>query len=371
MDILFDGQNISFPAAFPQDTLDLAADWTLFDGFRGLQQWRAAEAESRAARLERDRAAFELGQQVAIRFTKALAALQLTEVAMQNVATLEDHLRLAQANEVSGASTHFDVLRIQAQREEALAAQVQAEDQSGLARAALAQAMGLSADARTLEGGLPAPEAESLADGDGPDLDRRGDFQALRLRQQALAARALALESAWVPDVVLFWDRQFYHYGDFNPLILETPAAGPYQAGGEGFGRSDMLGLGARWNLFGGGADLARLLDARDQAKAAAAALEAAGLQAQRDFDMWKRRYRDSARLYQARLRVLDQCRESVRLAQLGLQAGTLTNSEVLDAELDLFRARAGLVQAQADAAEARLNIELLKGDSQARQGQP
>jgi outer membrane protein TolC len=52
-----------------------------------------------------------------------------------------------------------------------------------------------------------------------------------------------------------------------------------------------------------------------------------------------------------------------VRLATLGLKAGTRTHTEVLDAELELFRARAGVIKAQADAMEAFINLELSLGE--------
>jgi outer membrane protein TolC len=357
-DVEFFGESIAFPIAYPQDVIDISARWTFFDGFRGLFQWRAAGAELEALRRQRAHAAFRLRQDVAIRYYKALAARMRTEVAGQNVATLEDHLRLARDYEDSGSGTHFDVLRIRAQHEEALADATQAGDQEGLARMDLAVAMGLSQDARTLEGALPVPQEDLVPEGMAADLDQRDDLRAQALRLEALERRQAAMVSAWTPLLYLLADKQYYHYGDFNPLILPTNAAN----GSPTLGDSEFFGVAASWDLFSGGADLARLLALKGDVQSAREGLQGAKLQALREFDSWKRRYRDSARLYRARLRVLDQCRDSVRLAKLGLRAGTNTNSEVLDAELDLFRARDGLVQAQSDAAEAWLTLQLLKG---------
>jgi outer membrane protein TolC len=357
MEVVFGGV-ITFPAAFPQDTLTLDARWTLFDGLRGWRQRQGDVAEAQAARLELSHAAFRLRQEVAMRFYKALAAQQLADVAQQNVATLEEHLRLAQATEDSGSATPFDVLRVSAQHEEAVAGALQAQDQAGLARLDLGQAMGLSADARSLDGSLPVPRAGDVADGLAPDLASRQDLQALALRREAQDRRAQATLASWAPQLYLFAERQYYHYGEFNPLILPTNDA----SGRMSFGDMYMEGVGLSWDLFNGGADLSRRAEAVAQAQAAEQGLAAAQLAAGREFDSWKRRFHDSTRLYEARLRVLEECQESVRLAQLGLKAGTRTNSELLDAELDLFRARAGLVQAQSDAAEAKLSIELLQG---------
>ena len=51
-----------------------------------------------------------------------------------------------------------------------------------------------------------------------------------------------------------------------------------------------------------------------------------------------------------------------VRLATIAVKAGTKTHAETLDAELELFRARAGLIRAQIDASEALANLELALG---------
>ncbi len=66
--------------------------------------------------------------------------------------------------------------------------------------------------------------------------------------------------------------------------------------------------------------------------------------------------------LYQAKLTDVDKAKESARLATLGFKAGTRTTTDVLDAELEQFRAEAGLVQAQLNALEALNNLEMAIG---------
>jgi outer membrane protein TolC len=51
-----------------------------------------------------------------------------------------------------------------------------------------------------------------------------------------------------------------------------------------------------------------------------------------------------------------------VRLAKEEERAGTRTSTETLDAELDLFRAKAGVVNALVNAAEAKIRLELALG---------
>jgi outer membrane protein TolC len=66
--------------------------------------------------------------------------------------------------------------------------------------------------------------------------------------------------------------------------------------------------------------------------------------------------------IYKAKLTDVDEARESARLATVGFEAGTRTTTDVLDAELEEYRAAAGLVQAQVDSFEALINLELSVG---------
>jgi outer membrane protein TolC len=53
---------------------------------------------------------------------------------------------------------------------------------------------------------------------------------------------------------------------------------------------------------------------------------------------------------------------ESVRLAREGHRVGARTNTDLLDAEAELFRAQAGVVNSQVGAIEALINLELTVG---------
>ena len=66
--------------------------------------------------------------------------------------------------------------------------------------------------------------------------------------------------------------------------------------------------------------------------------------------------------VYRSRLGDIEKARESVRLARVGRKVGARTNTELLDAESDLYRAQAGVVNSQLGAIEALLNLELATG---------
>lgn len=348
----FAGMTVTMPEAFPSITGDLDVNWTFFDGLKGYYTWAAADEELGANELDLQALAFRLERQVKILFYQVLADRQLEDVAARNLETLQSHLDLASATEESGMGTRFDTLRIEAQLEEAKAEQAAAKDATAAALEALGAAMGISGAAETPEGGLPVPpeKAEELAAAKGGD--QRPEIRALERRVAALDDMSLAAGAAWLPKVSLTFNKDYYKYLDFDPAIVPNAD----------FADDYTVGVKASWDIFDGGVTLARQRQASWAAESARQALSAARLKAGDEPAFWSRRLITSSALYRARLRTLEKSEESVRLATLGLKTGTRTNTEVLDAELDLFRSRAGLVRSQVDAVEALYNLEIALG---------
>lgn len=350
--VLFNGNAVQFPSAYPQTNLDLEASILIFDGFGAINRYRASLFESEASELELTHMKFELERTVRVKFYQALAAEQLERVADQNIETLEQHLKLAQASERAGFSTNVDVLRLESQLEEARAEKLLAIDNVELAKQSLLEAMGVENEARLLTGVLPNPEERKLPEGLSLDVARRDDLQALSRRELERARLSTAAASSWFPKVTVFGNKLLYKYGDFDTAILPNFA---YQ-------NAYAVGLRLTWSFFDGGASIARHARASDAAAIAAENTRQALIVSPHEFDMWKRKYVYNVALYQARKRSVEKSAESVRLATLGVKAGTKTHSETLDAELELFRARAGLIRAQVDALEAWARLELAVG---------
>jgi outer membrane protein TolC len=352
LNVLFGGDAITFPSAFPQTELSLEASVLLFDGLGAINRYRAARLESEAAELELGRARLALEEGVATRFHQALAAQELAKVADQDIETLEQHLKLARASQRAGFSTNVDVLRIESQLEEARAERILATDNVVTARQALNEAMGVESDARPLAGTLPVPDPRRVPPELALDVSRREDLMAQTRREQAADRLSAAAASHWFPRVSLFGAEQFYKFGDFDPAILPNAT----------FQNAYSFGLRLSWNLFDGGAAIARSARADDQAAIAAQESRRRLIASPGEFDAWKRRYVYNAALFAARKRAVEKSAESVRLATIAVRAGTKTHSEALDAELELFRARAGVIRAQLDASEALAQLELAVG---------
>ncbi len=342
-----------FPSAYPQTNIEITGSWTFFDGFGTWNLYRAAVLDYEASQLDLSHAQFRNAQLIQVKFFQALAAQQLADVANQNIGTLEHHLTLVQVNEQAGTGTRVDVLRLQAQLEEARAEKILADDNVVLARRSLGEMMGLDEAPASLDGSLPVPEERKVPEALQLRVNEREDFQAQSKREAASDRTNSAALGALFPKVSLFAVEQFYAYtGSFNPLI----------AGSSGLQNAYGLGLKLTWNLFDGGSSIARKAGLEARAKQATEVTRKMLLSAGTEFETWKRRYNYNVHLFKARQRSVEQSEESVRLALISVKAGTKTHSEFLDAERDLFRSRAGVIEAQIAAAEALSNLELAVG---------
>ena len=355
-DVNFGNQPVEVPNILPNTVFSGTASVTLFDGLANVQRYRAARSLSHAAAHEADWTEFRLEQDVRIKFFQALAAEKLAEVADQNVKTLEDHLAKTKLLRRGGVSTEFDVLRTDAQLSEAHSDRLLAYDNVSIARRALAETIGFEAkgDATepisgALEGELPEPK-QGLTDGAqlGQTMQARLDLQAAREKTDAARATDHAFGAFWAPRVDLVGTHIWYNNLDWS---WDT----------DRFRSAYQIGLQLSWTIFDLGS-IARSQQTAAQRLEAERTLRIAQLRVPNEFDLWKRKYVYAVAVHAAKTATLDKSKEAVRLAQEGFRAGVRTNTEVLDAELDLFRARAGVVSSRLSAVEASINLELALG---------
>ena len=349
-------QPISFPGIYPNTTLNLEASYDLFDGLKNIHELDAANNRHEAAKVESDFARLQLTEIVRLKYYTALGAKILSDMADQNVKTLQDHLKIVQDQLDNGQATKYDVLRVEVQLSVAKSDQISAHDNEALAREDLGKVMGLPEDQRTLAGPLPVLDSDVLlkaaADASYQDSPR---LRAQELQSLAAGDESAAAQSFWFPRISLFGQYQWYN----------SPA---YISGGfdyndyTSFQTDYFVGINATWDILDGGSSLARANESSEKAKQAGEDYQASKLQTPYDFDLWKRKLVSSVALYKARLADVDEAKESARLATVGFQAGTRTTTDVLDAELQEYQASAGVVQAQLNALEALINLELVTG---------
>lgn len=351
LDFAFGGSMLSIPQIVPTATYGLTARLPLFDGLENVEHYRAASDLVRAGTLGLDWARFSLDHQIVLLYYRALGAKLLQDVAAANLATLEDHLKDAQAFKKAGVSTNFDVLRVEVQVSEARSAVIDAADNVAVARQNLAEALGKPAEDRPLAGDLPVlkPEAISNVETARPNEERQ-DIQSLRARASAADRQASAASTYLVPHVFLFGDYQ--HYNNRDNSVWSTNA----------FRDAYDFGLGLSWNLFDGMTSIAKSKESAEQRVQAEKTLDIAELHSVRDLELWRRKYLYFCQVYSSRASDVEKAREAVRLARAGRRVGARTNTDLLDAEADLQRSQAGLVNSQLGAIEALVNVEMATG---------
>lgn len=350
VDVNLNNVPLAIPQVVPTTNAYLTAQWSIFDGFASTNRYLSADAFSESAKNDFDWTRFQVQREVTVLFYKALAAKELKAVAEQNVRALEDHLKDVRLFKKVGSSTNYDVLRVEVQMSEAQSELLNATDSVELSRGRLSEALGLDQDVAEVDGILPRLNPDVVAKLEKATLEDRKDLQALRLRAEGFKHQEDSAEKYWVPRISLIGQYQYYNnrndrFDDFDQ-----------------FRDAYQFGVMLNWNLFDGMTSISRSKQSIEQKYQAEKTVRQAELKSQRDFDMWKKKFLYYCKVYEARLNDISKSEESVRLAREGQKVGARTNTDVLDAEAELYRARAGAVNAQVGAIEAIVNLELSTG---------
>lgn len=340
----------SIAAVVPNSIMTVTGTLPLFEGGAGLKRYSAAGSFKSAAEVEYNWTEFQLAREVALQFYKTLAAQELLRVAEQNLKTLQDHHKDVALFRKAGVSTNYDILRVEVQVSEAESEVLNATDNLALARGKLAEVMGEESDARSIRGNWPDFEPKNAEAFQKESLNTRPDLQALQLRSDGAKTLANAASSYWVPKLSLYGQYQYYNN--------RTERVDDWERYRDAY----QFGLTATWNLFDGMTSIAKDHQAFAQSVQSEKGLAQSRLKAQQDLEFWKRKYLYFGTVFKAKKNDVARSEESVRLARQGKRVGTRTDTDLLDAEAELFRARAGMVNAQMGALESLVNLELTTG---------
>ena len=249
----------------------------------------------------------------------------------------------------AGVSTNYDVLRVQVQASEAESEILNSQNNLDSAQMKLAEILGKETEDRDLVGKLPEIGIDVIQKAAQLKADDRADLKALRERRIAADFLNDSTGSYWVPKIAAFG--QYQYYNNINDNFTDD----------DKFREAYMVGLNLTWNLFDIGS-IARSKQSSAQYVQVQKNIQMTELKAKQDRDFWKKKLNYYITVYQARRADIDRSTEAVRLAHEGRRAGIRTNSEQLDAEVDLARVRAHQVTAQIGAIEALVNLELATG---------
>ncbi|MNK06203.1 Outer membrane protein TolC precursor [compost metagenome] len=326
--------------------------WNIFEGLGGMRSYQAASLSYEAASLERQRAEMQIEKEVRTQFYQALGAQSLFEVAAQKVRALEEHKKDIDRTIRVGSGTKYDLLKIETQLAEAETDKMQAEDNVVLTRTALASLLGQEELPGDLIGDFFPVENVKLPEKFSKEVSNRSDIEAKIKKEEAALRESQMSKSWWFPKINLFAEKQFYNNFDKDWEYTNK------------FKDAYLVGVNFQWDIFDGGAAIANQMQSKYQSVIAKETTRAALLQYPQEVDRWRRKFNLSVAVYKSKSISIEKSQETVRLAKQGLRAGSLTNTDLLDAELELYTSRSRAVQARVDAIEALGNLELATGKS-------
>jgi outer membrane protein TolC len=265
------------------------------------------------------------------------------------LSTLKDHLRDVTLFRKSGISTNYDVLRVEVQVSEAESELLNAQDNAELAKSKLAETLGTDQSVDP-SGRMPELKPELVNKVALHSPEARPDLQALSQRVSGLDYQERAAGRHWVPELSAYGN--YIYYNNLNDDYDDWSR----------FRNAYQVGLRLKWNLFDGFHSTARSHEALEQKVQNEKLLRAQQLKAKQDVSFWTRKYKYFASVYKSRQNDIGKTRESVRLAREGRRAGARTNTDLLDAESELYRSQASAITAQLGAIEALINVELATG---------
>ncbi len=352
--MLFDanlGPNaVTIAQIIPTTLYSLTATLPLFDGFASTHRYLAGKKIELSAKHDYEWTQFQISRQVTLQFYKTLAAEALKTVAEQNLKTLQDHLKDVQALKKAGVSTTYDVLRVDVQISEAQSEIINTIDNYELAKAKLGEVLGKDSELRELSGKLPVINTVTSEQINSLAFKDRKDLMALEEKVASLQDLNSAAGRHWVPKISAYG--QYQYYNNKNDSFTDDNA----------FREAYQVGLNLTWNIFDGMGSAARSHQASSQALQLEKTLQITKLKTAQELEFWKRKFKYFSTVYRSKLADIGKSQEAIRYAREGRRAGTRPNSELLDTELDLFRSKAGLVNAQIGTVEALINLELASG---------
>ena len=317
-----------------------------------LGAWRATtavDASEDAARARRAEVEHTIVRAVTRAWHQIVSAEAVRAAAISAVGVGEESLTQAKARLAAGRASELEVHRATAELETAHEALATAEHLVAVSRRSLASLSGVppSEGAAALTVGLEEPTPLAALQQETPAVPA---VRAARLDAKQAAAEAEAQGAAWLPTLGATLNERYTNAEGFS---------------GESTAWSAVLAL--NWRLDG--VTFARTTAAHATATAQQATtrrVEQAAADAVHD--AWQGLRAQLARVRAARARE-SATRAAARLARDRFSGGVATQLEAIQADRDAFSAEVTRIQAEAELAFARLDLELTRGELDATPG--
>ena len=341
-----------FPSIDHQYGARLSLTQPLFAGFRLSSAKEMARLAAEASVEERLRDRADLALQVEQAYWTWVQALEAQDVLEKVLVQMTEHEKLVRRLVEQGLSTSSDLLNIRVKRSDVHVRLIDARTGADLARMALNNFIGNPLETPLVPAESPLQYLDVKADSlsNHPDVRAdafadRPDIRALSLRKSISEESLSAARGGWYPQISLAAN---VDYARPNSRII------PPQ---DKFSDTWDVGIQLQWTVWDWQTTSAQAEQAQASVRQAEAGLQLMTNAAKLEVAQYSRRLRDAREQVAAARLGVEAAEESRRIVGEKFQAGTSSNTEVLDADVALLQAKLNLTKAGAEfrLAEARL----------------
>jgi outer membrane protein len=342
--------NFNNPGEQSNLSTQLQAQWSVFDGGRSYYNRQAASSQELGAKAALAAQRNQLVATVSQVYYQWLQARTFIAVAQQALNSARTNEQLARVRVENQVSLESDLLRLRAARAEAEGQLLSAQSSASKLQAALERLLVRHIGAQE----VPTMDLDPDQPESAPADPNAVVAQALAQRPEIEAAAAMIAAAA---------DQVKAARGAFLPSVL---VHGQFQWDGEDLGDAEnswLVGVSASWPLFDGGANHAKLRQARANLRE----MQARGKQAALDIALDVYQAALSAKEAEQRVRIarrqLDFARQSHQNVRTQYQNQTATVEGLLQSEVAWQRAEAGYAAAVCDAKVAQAMLRRAMGE--------
>lgn len=329
----------SLPSSDRYWSLSLTASQTLYAGGGVRASIKSTELTREAALLELKGIVNEALLDVRIKFYDILLAREKIKVQESNVELLRQQLKNVTDRFDAGTVSAFEKLRAEVALANAQVPLISARNAYRLAAEALRQALGFATSSQ--ESLRKLPVFQGTLEFVPVNYELQSALDAARAGRPELARLAKIADARTEAIVSAKANRQ--------PSLAAVGGWQLRKGPTDSFGDSRdgwLVGLQSQWNIFDGAATSGRVAQARSALEQTRLNLGEASLLIDVEVRRALSSLQEATELAEASQKVVAQAEESLRLANARYSAGTATQLDVLQSQVDLTTARTNQIQA-------------------------
>lgn len=319
--------------------LSVTASQTLYAGGGVRSAIKSASLAKEAAVLELTGVVNDALLDVRTRFYDILLAREKIKVQESNVELLKSQLKNVTDRFEAGTISSFERLRAEVALANAQVPLISARNAYRLAIDGLRQSLGFVTN--TQENLRKTPEFVGSLDYQPVNYDLQASLDSARANRPEISRLSKLIE-AREEAVVTARSSSLPYVAAFGGWQLRKGPTNTFGDSKDGF----LVGLQSQWDIFDGAATKGRVIQARSLQEQARLILDEQTLAINVEVRQALSSLQEAVELADASQKVVAQAEESLRLANARYGAGTATQLDVLQSQVDLTTARTNQIQA-------------------------